>query len=71
MMRQKTSIVIPVNTLYGVYPPKIPENEIQPTNQSGEIVLSKVVIPETVVVHDGPPSDSSSCELLCAVCRLY
>ncbi len=50
---------------------KIPENEIQPTNQSGEIVLSKVVIPETVVVHDGPPSDSSNCELLCAVCRLY
>ena len=43
-----------------MYPPKIPENEIQPTNQSGEIVLSKVVIPETVVVHDGPPSDSSA-----------
>ncbi len=56
----ETSIVIPVNTLYGIYPPKIPENEIQPINQSGEIVLSKVVIPEIVVVHDGPPSDSSA-----------
>lgn len=56
----ETSVVIPVNTLFGEYPPKIPENEIQPTNQSGEIVLSKVVIPEIVVVHDGPPSDSSA-----------
>ena len=32
----------------------------QPVGQSGEIVLSKVVIPEYVVVHDGPPSDSSA-----------
>ena len=26
-------------------------------NESGEIVLSRVVIPEYVIVHDGPPSD--------------
>ena len=26
--------------------------------ESGEIVLSRVVIPEFVVVHDGPPTDS-------------
>ncbi len=28
--------------------------------ESGEIVLSRVVIPEYVIVHDGPPSDSSA-----------
>lgn len=52
--------VIPPHTLYGEYPPKIAENEIKPVNQSGEIVLSKVVVPEFVIVHDGPPTDSSA-----------
>lgn len=52
--------VIPPHTLYGDYPPKIAEAEIKPLGQSGEIVLSKVVIPEYVVVHDGPPSDKSA-----------
>lgn len=53
-------IVIPDHTLYGDYPPKIPEPEIQPVNETGEIVLSRVVVPETVVVHDGAPSDSTA-----------
>lgn len=48
---------IPAHTLYGEYPPKIAEEEIKPVNNPGEIVLSKVVVPEYVVVHDGPPSD--------------
>ena len=52
--------VIPVHTLFGNYPPKIPEPEIKPVNESGEIVLSRVVIPEYVIVHDGVPSDSSA-----------
>ena len=52
--------VIPDQTLYGTFPPKIPEDEIKPTNESGEIVLSRVVIPEFVVVHDGPPNDPSA-----------
>lgn len=52
--------VIPPHTLYGDYPPKIAEAEIKPIGQSGEIVLSKVVIPEYIVVHDGPPSDRSA-----------
>ena len=39
-------IVIPDHTLYGDYPPKIPEDEIKPMDESGEIVLSRVVIPE-------------------------
>ena len=54
------NIQIPDHTLYGTYPPKIPEDEIKPTGQSGEIVLSRVVVPETIVVHDGVPSDSSA-----------
>ena len=52
--------VIPPHTLYGEYPPKIAEAEIKPMDASGEIVLLNVVIPEFVVVHDGPPSDSSA-----------
>lgn len=53
-------ITIPDHTLYGEYPPKIPEDEIKPMDETGEIVLSRVVIPEYVVVHDGVPSDSSA-----------
>lgn len=54
------NIVIPVNTLFGNFPSKIPESEIKPVNQPGEIVLSRVVVPETVVVHDGVPTDSTA-----------
>ena len=57
---QFEDIVIPAHTLFGEYPPKIPEDEIKPTNQSGEIVLSRVVIPEYIVVHDGTPGDSTA-----------
>ena len=57
-MQQTEDIVIPDHTLYGEYPPKIPEEEIKPMAETGEIVLSRVVIPEYVVVHDGPPTDS-------------
>ena len=53
-------INIPDHTLYGIYPPKIPESEIKPLPESGEIVLSRVVIPEYIIVHDGVPSDSSA-----------
>ena len=52
--------VIPAHTLYGEYPPKIAEDEIKPVNESGEIVLSRVVIPEYIVVHDGSPRDSTA-----------
>lgn len=55
---EEETIVIPDHTLYGEYPPKIPEDEIKPVDETGEIVLSRVVIPEYVVVHDGVPSDS-------------
>ena len=53
-------IVIPDHTLYGEYPPKIPEDEIKPMDESGEIVLSRVVIPEYIIVHDGVPSDPTA-----------
>ena len=52
--------VIPAHTLYGEYPPKIAEDEIKPTNESGEIVLSRVVVPEYIVVHDGSPRDTTA-----------
>ena len=52
--------VIPDHTLWGDYPPKIPESEIKTVEETGEIVLSRVVIPEYVVVHNGPPSDSGA-----------
>lgn len=58
---EETEIInIPDHTLYGEYPPKIAEAEIKPTGQSGEIVLSRVVVPETIVVHDGVPSNRSA-----------
>ena len=53
-------IVIPDHTLYGNYPPKIAETEVKPVRESGEIVLSRVVVPQTVVVHDGVPTDRSA-----------
>ncbi len=53
-------IVIGPHTLFGVYPPKIEEAEIKPVNETGEIVLSRVVIPEYVVVHDGPVGDNAA-----------
>lgn len=53
-------VVIPAHTLFGYYPEKIPEDEIKPMDESGEIVLSRVVVPEYVVVHDGAPSDSTA-----------
>lgn len=52
--------VIPANTLFGDFPPKIAESSIKPVSETGEIVLNSVVIPEYVVVHDGPPSDSGA-----------
>ena len=53
-------IAIPEHTLYGIYPPKIAEDEIKPVNVTGEIVLDEVVVPEYIVVHDGTPRDTSA-----------
>lgn len=56
----REQIDIPDHTLYGSYPPKIAEDEIKPVRESGEIVLSRVVVPQTIVVHDGVPTDASA-----------
>ncbi|MDO4555208.1 MAG: peptidoglycan-binding domain-containing protein [Lachnospiraceae bacterium] len=56
------TIVIGPHTLYGDYPPKIAEPEIKPVTGSGEIVLSKVVVPEYIVVHNGPVTDSTAAD---------
>lgn len=58
--QQEEDINIPDHTLYGEYPPKIPEDEIKIDPETGEIVLSRVVIPEYIVVHDGLPNDASA-----------
>ena len=58
--KEQSLITIPDHTLVGDYPPKIAESEIKPVRESGEIVLSRVVVPQTIVVHDGPPSNESS-----------
>ena len=52
--------MIPGHTLYEEYPPKIAEDEIKPMDETGEIVLSRVVVPEYIVVHDGSPRDSTA-----------
>ncbi len=57
---EDTPIVIPAHTLFGTYPPKLPEDEIKPLPDTGEIVLSRVVIPEYVIVHDGDPADATA-----------
>lgn len=53
-------VTIGPNTLFGNYPPKIPEASIKPITPTGEIVLDRVVVPGTVVVHDGAPTDSTA-----------
>lgn len=51
--------VIGPHTLYYEYPPKIAEDEIKDVSNI-DIVLDRVVVPEYVVVHDGPPTDNSA-----------
>ncbi|MBR1597982.1 MAG: peptidoglycan-binding protein [Lachnospiraceae bacterium] len=52
--------VIDGHTLWEFYPPKIAEAEIKPMDETGEIVLSRVVIPEYIIVHDGTPTDTTA-----------
>ena len=53
-------ITIGEPTLYGDYPPKIPEEAIKDTSAQGFIVLDSVVVPEFVVVHAGSPNDPNA-----------
>ena len=54
------NISIDAHTLFSSYPAKIPENERKPIEETGEIVLNRVVIPEFIVVHDGSPRDPTA-----------
>ncbi len=47
-------------TLYGDYPPKIPESEVKNTSASGFVVLDEVVVPEYIIVHDGSPNNNNA-----------
>lgn len=57
---EEKRVIIPVHTLFGDYPTKTPEEEIKPMAETGEIVLSRVVVPEYIIVHDGVPSDTTA-----------
>lgn len=56
--KEETSVITP-NTLWGDYP----ENMIEESNNQENItpyVLTKVLIPENIIVHDGIPSNISA-----------
>ncbi len=49
------------NTLYGTYPPKIPESSLKPLPPpTGFVVLDNPVVPEFIIVHDGLPENTSA-----------
>ncbi|MBD7911573.1 MULTISPECIES: peptidoglycan-binding protein [Clostridium] len=59
-MRQEVISVQP-NTLYGNFPPKIPEQVDKPLPPpSSGVVLAQPVVPEYITVHQGVPDDTSA-----------
>ena len=59
LLSEEDEITIPYPTLWGIYPPKIPEASIKKLPFGSNLaVLPEPVIPEFIVVHDGVPSDS-------------
>ncbi len=55
------SIPIEDHTLWGIFPPKIPEDPVKPLPDStGFVVLPQPVVPEFVIVHQGAPADTSA-----------
>lgn len=58
---QPQNIIINEHTLWGNFPPKIPEDDVKPLPDStGFVVLPQPVIPEFVIVHLGVPTDTSA-----------
>lgn len=54
-------INIPPPVLWGDYPEKEPEEEVKAVpDESGFVVLDRVVIPEYIVVHDGAPGTNGN-----------
>ena len=63
LYRRQNEMVIDIgaHTLWGDYPPKIPESDLKPLPPpTGFVVLDNPVVPEFVVVHDGMPEDKSA-----------
>lgn len=48
------------NTLWGDYPPNIEEEENTTEEGISPFVLQRVIIPETIVVHDGVPTNANA-----------
>lgn len=58
---QPLNVPISDHTLWGNYPPKVPEDDVKPLPDStGFVVLPQPVVPEFVIVHEGVPSNASS-----------
>ena len=56
IQQEAEAITIDHHTLYYEYPPKTPEEAVKPLPPpTGFVVLDRVVVPETIVVHDGLP----------------
>ncbi len=56
----ETVINVPPPVLWGDYEPKEPEAEVKPVpEETGFVVLDRVVIPEYIVVHDGVPGSNA------------
>ena len=56
MQDEQETITIDHHTLYYEYPPKVPEDAVKPLPPpTGFVVLDRVVVPETIVVHAGAP----------------
>lgn len=52
---------IPEHTLWGNFPPKIPESSLKPLPPpTGFVVLDEPVVPEFIVVHDGLPENTNA-----------
>ncbi|MCI6457832.1 MAG: peptidoglycan-binding protein [Clostridium sp.] len=61
--KRQTEVIydIAAHTLWGNYPPKIPESSLKPLSApTGFVVLDEPVVPEFIVVHDGLPEDTSA-----------
>lgn len=60
-MPELTDIFIPDPTIFGDFPPKIPEDEIKPIPPSQNlVVLPEPVVPSIITVHAGVPSDNTA-----------
>jgi len=61
MAGQTEIITIDDHTLWGHFPPKIPEDEVKELPAStGLVVLPEPVVPEFIIVHDGRPENAAA-----------